>query len=109
MRVFGELVGSVVCVGGGRKKKWIGLFLDDLRAFGIDADRWTTACSRPGRGEMVQDGGTGGGPFHGKKDRRRELRAGLRHGVVCPNMTGRKKGRVCQSERARAGSLDMVD
>ena len=34
-----------------------------------------------------------------------KARAGLR----CPNVTGRTKGRIAQSKRARAGSLAMVD
>ena len=35
--------------------------------------------------------------------------AGLRHTVVCPNVTGRAKERIAQSKRARAGSLAIVD
>ena len=27
----------------GQKKEWVVCFLDDLRAFGINADQWTTA------------------------------------------------------------------
>ena len=38
-----------------------------------------------------------------------KVRAGLRHAVVCPNVTGRTKERIAQSERARAGSLAVVD
>ena len=38
-----------------------------------------------------------------------EARAGLRHAVVCPNVTGRTKGRIAQSKRARAGSLALID
>ena len=38
-----------------------------------------------------------------------KTKAGLRHAVVCPNMTGRTKERVAQSKRARAGSLALVD
>ena len=45
----------------------------------------------PGRGGMAQDGGTGGGAFHGEMDRRREVKAGVRHVVVCPNVTERTK------------------
>ena len=52
--MFGELVGSADCVGG-QRKKWMGCFLDDLRAFGINADQWTTCSLR--RGGMAQDGG----------------------------------------------------
>ena len=32
-------------------------------------------------------------------------KAGLRHAVVCPNVTGRTKERIAQSKRDRAGSL----
>ena len=35
--------------------------------------------------------------------------AGLRHAVVCPNVTGRTKERIAHSKRARAGSLALVD
>ena len=38
-----------------------------------------------------------------------EARAGLRHAVVCPNVTRRAKERIAQSKRARAGSLAFVD
>ena len=33
------------CMGGQGKKRTV-CFLDDLRAFGINADQWTTAVSR---------------------------------------------------------------
>ena len=36
-------------------------------------------------------------------------KAGLRHAVVCPDVTGRTKKRIVQSKRARAGSLAFVD
>ena len=39
----GEMVGGVGCVGG-QEKAWMGCFLDVLRAFGINADQWTTAA-----------------------------------------------------------------
>ena len=32
----------------GQKKEWMGCFLDDLRAFGINADQWTTAAQDEG-------------------------------------------------------------
>ena len=38
-----------------------------------------------------------------------KVRAGLRHAVVCLNVTGRVKERIAQSKRARAGSLIIVD
>ena len=105
--MFGELVGSAGCVGG-QEKEWTGCLLDNLKAFGINADQWTTAA--PGRGGMAQDGGTRGGTFHSKLDRCRESRAGLWHAVVCPNVTGRKKDRIAQSKQhLRADLLAIVD
>ena len=38
-----------------------------------------------------------------------KVRAGLRHTVVCPNVTGRIKERIAQGKRARAGLLAMFD
>ena len=37
-RMFVELVGDAGCVGD-QKKEWMGCFLDDPRAFGINADQ----------------------------------------------------------------------
>ena len=66
-------------------------------------------CS-PGRGEMAQDGGTMDETIHGGIDRAVEkVWSGLRHGVVCPNVTRRTKERITQSKRVRAGSLPIVD
>ena len=45
--VFGEVVGGAGCVGG-QGKEWMGCFLDDLRAFGINADQGTTAAQDEG-------------------------------------------------------------
>ena len=64
-------------------------FLDDLRAFGINADQWTTAA---------QDEG----------EWRRTAKQGAEH-FMAPNVTGRTKERIAQSKRARAGSLALVD
>ena len=38
-----------------------------------------------------------------------KAKAGLRHAVVCPNVTGRTKKRIAPSRRARADSLAPVD
>ena len=38
-----------------------------------------------------------------------KTKAGLRHAVVCPNVTGRTKERIAQSKRALAGLLALVD
>ena len=46
--MFGELVGGSDCMGGQEKEECMGCFLDDLRAFGINADQWTTAAQDEG-------------------------------------------------------------
>ena len=38
-----------------------------------------------------------------------KARAGLRHAVVCPNVTGRTKERIAQSKRAHVDSFAMVN
>ena len=45
--MFGALVGGAGCVRG-QEKEWMGCFLDDLRALGINADQWTTAAQDEG-------------------------------------------------------------
>ena len=45
--MFGEMVGGAGCVGG-QEKEWMGCFLEDIRAFGINADQWTTAAQDEG-------------------------------------------------------------
>ena len=62
-------MGGAGCVGG-QEKEWMGCFLDDLRAFGINANQWKTAAL--GRGGMAQNGETRGGTFHDEMDRCRE-------------------------------------
>ena len=37
-----------------------------------------------------------------------KARVGLRHAVVCLNVTGRTKERIAQSELARASSLAII-
>ena len=46
--MFVEMVGGAGCVGGQRKER-MASFLDDLRAFGINADQWTTAVQDEGK------------------------------------------------------------
>ena len=81
----------------------MGCFLDDLRAFGINADQWTTAAQ--GVGEWRRTAEQGEECFMAKWNGAEKARVGLRHAVVCPNVTGRTKERIAQSKRARAGSL----
>ena len=54
--MFGELVGGAGCVGG-QEKKWMGCLLDDLRAFGINADQWTTAAKDEGKWRRTAEQG----------------------------------------------------
>ena len=100
--MFGEMVGGAGCVED--QKEWMGCFLDDLRAFGINAHQWTTTAQDEGEWRRTRRE-----TFHGKMYRRRKIKAGLRHAVVCPNVTGRTKERIAQSKRTRAGSLALVD
>ena len=82
-------------------------FLDDLRALGINADQCTTAARD--EGEWHRTAEQGAEHFMVKWIVAEKTKAGLRHAVVCPNVTGRIKERIAQSKRARAGSLALVD
>ena len=94
------------CVRG-QEKEWMRCFLDDLRAFDINADQWTTAAQDEGEWRRTADQGAEN--FMAKWIAAEEARAGLRYALVCPNVTGRAKERIAQSKRARAGSLALVD
>ena len=91
----------------GLGKRVDGIFLDNLRAFGINSDQWITAAQDEGewRRTVEQDAEY----FIAKWVAPEEARAGLRHVVVCPNVTGKTKQRIAQSRRARVGSLALVD
>ena len=107
MRDVRKIGGGAGCVGG-QGKEWMGCFLDDLRAFGINADQWTTAAQD--EGEWRRTAEQRAEYFMAKWLASKEARAGLRHAVGCPNVTGRTKERIPQSKRARrAGSLALVD
>ena len=85
----------------------MGCCLDDLRAFGINADQWTTAAQD--EREWRRTGEQGAEHFMAKWIATAKARAGLRHAFVYPNVTGRTKERIAQSKRTRAGSLALVD
>ena len=85
----------------------MGCFLDDLRAFGINADEWTTAAQDKGEWRRTADQGRK--HFIVKRIAAENAKAGPQHAVVCPNVTGRTKKRIAQSKWARAGSLSCVD
>ena len=52
--MFRVLVGGAGCVGG-EEKESMGCFLDDLKAFGINADQWTTAARDEGEWGRMRD------------------------------------------------------
>ena len=87
----------------GTRKKRKGCFLHGLGAFGIKADQWTTAVQDEGEWRRTAE------HFMAKWIVAEKTKAGLRHAVVCPNVTDRTKERIAQSKRARAGSLALVD
>ena len=104
--MFGEMVGGAGCVED-QKKEWVGVFMYDLRAFGITADQWTTAAQD--EEEWRRTAEQGAGYFMAKWIVAEKTKAGLRYAVVCPNVTGKTKERIAQSKRVRAGSLAHVD
>ena len=65
-------------------------------------------CS-PGRREWRKTAEPGPERFMAKWIAAEKYRVGLRHAVVCPNVTGRTKDRIAQSKRVRAGSFAIVD
>ena len=105
--MFGEMVGSADCVGRGQGKEWMRCFLDDLRAFGINAGQWTTAAQDEGGWRRTAE--QGAEHFTVKWIVAEKAKVGLRHAVVCPNVTERAKERIAQSKRTRADLLALVD
>ena len=85
----------------------MGCFLDDLRAFGINAVQLTTAAQDEGKWRRTAE--QEAEHFMEKWIVAEKVKAGLRHAVVCPNGTGRTKQGIAQSKRARAGSLALID
>ena len=85
--MFGELVGGAGCVGG-QEKEWMGCSLHDLRAFGTNADQWRTAVQDEGKWRRTAE------RFMAKWIAAAKAMAGLRHAVICPNVTGRTSGLV---------------
>ena len=76
----------------GQEQEWMGCFLDDLRAFGINADQWMTAAQD--EGEWRRTAKPGADNFMAKRIAAKKAKAGLRYAVVCPNVTGRTKERI---------------
>ena len=70
----------------------MGCFLDDLTAFGINVDQWTTPAQDEGAWRKMVVQGTES--FMAKLIAAEKVRVGLRYVVVCPNVTGRTKERI---------------
>ena len=82
-------------------------FLDSLRVFGINADQWATAAQdERGWRRTVEQGAE---HFMAKWIVAEKNKAGLRHAMVCSNVTGRTRERIALSKRARACLLALVD
>ena len=87
--------------------------MNGLRAFGINADRWTTAAQ--GEGEWRNIAEQGAERFMAKWIAAEKARTGLRHAllvvvlIVCPNMTtGRIKARIAQDSPKQASSFGSL-
>ena len=83
--------GGAGCVGG-QEKEWMECFLDDLRAFGINADQWTKTVQH--EEEWRRTAEQGAEYFMARWIVAEKTKAGLRHAVVCPNVTGRTRKRI---------------
>ena len=101
--MLGELVGGASCVGG-QEKEWMGCFLDDLEAFGTNADQWRPQPRTRGNSEGRRNKGLN----VSWRNKSLQRKPGLDY-CLCPNVKGRTKDRIVQSKRARAGSLATFD
>ena len=85
--------------GGGQEKEWMGCFLDDVRAFGINADQWPTTVQDEWEWQKTAE--QGAACFMAKLIVAEKATAGLWHAVVaCPNVTGRTKERIDSPKQA---------
>ena len=86
----------------------MGCFLDDLRAFGINADQWTTAAQD--ECEWRRTAEQGAENFMAKWIVCcRESRGWTTACRGMPERDGKGQGEDSQSKQARAGSLAIVD
>ena len=92
---------------GGPGKRVDGVFPGRSQSFRHQR-RPVDDCS-PDEGEWCRTTEQGAEQFMAKWIVAEKTKAGLRHAVVCPNVTGRTKKRMAKSKRARAGSLALVD
>ena len=91
--VFGEQTEGAGYVGG-RETNWAGYLLDDLRAFGINADQWMTAAARQNDegGGWRKKGGIRGGTFHSEMDHSRESQGWTTACSRIPERVGKDQG-----------------
>ena len=68
----------------------MGCFLDDLRAFGIVADQWTTEAQD--EGEWRRNDGSRGGTFHGEMNRCRGSQGWTTASSRMPERDGKDQG-----------------
>ena len=85
----------------------MGCLLEDLGAFGINADQWATAVQD--EAEWRRTAEQEAERFMAERIAAEKVRAELRHAVVYPNMTARTKDRIAESKRVRDGSLAIDD
>ena len=88
--MFVELVVGAGCVGG-QKTEWMRRFLDDLGAFVVNADQWTTAAQD--EGEWCKTVEQGAEHFMTKWTAAEKVGAGLWHAVIYSSVTeGPRRG-----------------
>ena len=81
-------------IGGGHGlcerpgKEWMGCFLDNIRAFGIKADRWTTAAQDEGEWRRTAEQGAA----HDEMDRCRGSRGWTTACSRMPERDGKDQG-----------------
>ena len=104
--MLGELVGARAMWGARKKSGWgVSWTASELSASTPTSGRLQSRT----RGKDAGRRNKGAERFMAKWMAAEKARAGLRHTVVCPNMTRRVKERIAPSKRARAGSLAIVD
>ena len=88
--MVGVLMGAGAAWGEGKRADTMSCFLDDLRPFDINDDQWTTTAQDRGEGRKTVEHGAGRFMVIWIVAAE-EVKAGLWHAVVCPNLTGRPR------------------